>query len=169
MAQTICVGLTLSCLPHTGCCALLQAPEAPLLSQLISSPMRGLPQMRKPLLFFSSPPTRGAGPIPLPFLFLFPSSFFWPTWLCGDISCPFRCLRSSVSVQQVLCENSSICRFILAAFVGRDELHILLLLHHLDLPLCHFNYNVSWCCPLWVDPVWDSVLSRPGCLFPFPS
>ena len=22
---------------------------------------------------------------------------------------------------------------------------------------CHFNYNVSWCVPLWVNSVWDSL------------
>ena len=108
----------------------LIAPEAPLLSQLISPPVRRLPLIRN--LSSPSAPHRGAGPIPLPLLFLFPSSFFCPTWLCGDLFCPFRCPRASASVQQVLCENCSICRCILDAFVGRDELHILLLLCHLD-------------------------------------
>ena len=103
------------------------APEAPLLSQL---PVRGLLQMWEPLLSFSSP-TRGTGSIPLPFLFFFSSSFFHPTLLLGGLSCPFRCPSSSVSVQLVLCEKCSICRCILDAFVGRDEFHILLLLHHL--------------------------------------
>ena len=107
------------------------APKAPLLSQLISPPLRGLPQMREPLLSFSSTP-RGAGPIPLPLLFLFPSSFFHPTQLCGDLSCPFRCPRSSDSVQLVLYESCSICRCIIVAFVGKGELQVLLLLHHLD-------------------------------------
>ena len=41
-AWTIHVGLTLSCLPQTCYCALLQASEAPSLSQLISPPVRGL-------------------------------------------------------------------------------------------------------------------------------
>ena len=74
---------------------------------------------------------------PLPFPFL-----FHPTWLCGDISCPFKCPRSSASFQQEnyysICRcildvfvNYSICRCILDVFVGRDEIHILLLLHHL--------------------------------------
>ena len=56
VAQTICVGLTLSCLPQAGCCALLRAPKAPLLSQLISPPVRGLPWMQESLLSFRSPP-----------------------------------------------------------------------------------------------------------------
>ena len=56
VAQTICVGLTLSCLPQSGCWAPLQAPKAPLLSQLISPSVRGLPQMREPLFTLSSLP-----------------------------------------------------------------------------------------------------------------
>ena len=65
----ICVGLTLSCLPHTVCCILLQAPEAPFLFQTVSPPVRGLLWVQEPLLSFSFPP-RVAGPI-LTFLFLF--------------------------------------------------------------------------------------------------
>ena len=42
VVRTSRVGLTLCCLSLTGCCALLQAPEAPSLSQLISPPVRGL-------------------------------------------------------------------------------------------------------------------------------
>ena len=76
-------------------------------------------------------PARSTGPILLPLLFLFPSSFFHATRLHGDLSCPFRCPRSSASVQQVLCENCSTCRCIPSAFVGRGELHVLLLLCHL--------------------------------------
>ena len=135
VAWTIYVGLTLSYLPQTGCRALLRAPEAPLLSQLTSLLVRrASPDARtSPYLQFSN---RGAGPVLLPLLFLFPSSFFCPTQLHGDLSCPFRCLRSSASVQQVLCENCSIRRCVLDAFVGRDELHILLLLCHLGKSVC---------------------------------
>ena len=47
-------------------------------------------------------PTRGAG-------LFFDSSFLSvclsPTWLWGDFSCPFRCLKSSTNVQQLLCEK----------------------------------------------------------------
>ena len=77
-------------------------------------------------------PVRGAGPVLLPLLFLFSSFFFHPTWLYGDLSYPFRFPRFSASVKQVLCENSSICRCILGEFVGTDELHALLVLHHLE-------------------------------------
>ena len=63
-------------------------------------------------------PARGAGPILLPLLFLFPSSFFHLTWLHRDSFCTFRCLRRSASVQQVFCENCFICRCFLNAFVG---------------------------------------------------
>ena len=64
------------------------------LTELPSHPSDRLPQMSTSPLFSS--PTRIGGPIPpLPF----PSSFFRPTWLIRDLSCPFRCPRSSVSVQ----------------------------------------------------------------------
>ena len=32
---------------------------------------------------------------------------------------------------------------------------------------CHFSYDISWCSPLWVDPVWNSVLPELACLFSF--
>ena len=53
------------------------------------------------------------------FFFLIPLfffSFFCLTWLRGNFSCPFRCPKSSVNVQQVLCENCSICKHILFFF-----------------------------------------------------
>ena len=80
---------------------------------------------------------------PLPFSFLpgllvpfliplfFFSSFFHPTQLLGDFSCPFTILRSSANVQQVLYENCSICRCILDVLVRSDEFCILLF-RHLD-------------------------------------
>ena len=90
-------------------------------------------------------PSRGTGSILLPLLFLFPSSFH--TQLHGDLSCPFRCPRSSASLQQGLCEDCSICRCILDAIVGRDELHVLLFLHHLDScpTLINLNLNSHMC------------------------
>ena len=27
---------------------------------------------------------------------------------------------------------------------------------------CHFGYNVSWCIPFWVTPVWDSAFPGLG-------
>lgn len=44
--------------------------------------------------------------------------------------CPFRCARSSASVQQALCENRSICRCVLDVLVRRGE--FLILFCHLD-------------------------------------
>ena len=86
--------------------------------------------MQEPLLSFSSPPEAQV------LSHFLSSSFslllFGPIWLCGNLSCPFKCLRSSAHVQLVLCENCFMCRYILDAFMGRDELHVLLLLHHLD-------------------------------------
>lgn len=46
---------------------------------------------------------------------------------------------SSATVQPVLFENCSICRYIPDAFVGTDERHILLLLCDLEDPLIKFN------------------------------
>ena len=77
---------------------------------------------------------RCTDPILLALLFFFPS-FFHPVWLCGDLSCPFQCPRSSAGVQLVFFENYSICRCILDAFVERDELHIFLLHRHLGFSL----------------------------------
>ena len=61
------------------------APKVPLLFQLNFLPVRVVPLIQEPLLSFISL-TRGTGLILLPFLFLFPSSFFHPTWLRGDLS-----------------------------------------------------------------------------------
>ena len=91
------VGLNLAYLSQTSCCAFLQAPEAPPPSQLICPMVRGLPWVQEPLLSFSSPPG-----VQVPFCFFF--SFLSPTQLCEDFSCPFRCPRSSASVQQALWE-----------------------------------------------------------------
>lgn len=111
--------------PATGLSS--EPPGSPLL-QLISLLIRGLPQMQGPLRTFSSP--RGVQ-VPSCFLSSSFAFFFSPYPLCGDLSCPFRCPRSSASVQQVLCGNCFTCRCILDTFVGREKLHVLLLLHHL--------------------------------------
>ena len=88
--------------------------------QLIFPQEKGSPHLSYSQLHL---PIRGSGPILLP---IFPfSSFFHCILLCEDHYCLFRCLRSSASVQQVLCENYYICKCILDAFVGRDEFHIL--------------------------------------------
>lgn len=68
-----------------SCCAFLQAPEAPLLSQLICPMSRGLPECRN--LFCPSAPHQGCRYHSVS-LFLFSS--LSPTQLC-DFSCPFRC------------------------------------------------------------------------------
>ena len=52
----------------------------------------------------------------------FPFFFFCPMWLYRDLSCAFGYLRSSASSQQVVCENYSICRCLLGAFMWRDAL-----------------------------------------------
>ena len=72
VSWTTSVGLTLYCLPQTGCCALLQAPDTPLLSQLISPLAMGVPWVQEPLLSFRS--SRSPHRAQLPSCFL--SSFF---------------------------------------------------------------------------------------------
>ena len=129
VALTICVGLTLSCLPQTSCHALLQAPEAPLLFLMITLLVRGLPWVWEPLFSFSSP--RGTGPIPLPLFFSFFLSFILLSYagiflvLLG-VRGPLL-VFSSCSVRIV----PSLIRCIFDVFMGRSELHVFLL-HHLD-------------------------------------
>ena len=117
VAWTICAVLTLSCLPQTGCSVPLQSPEGPLLSQLNSLLWMGFSECGD----LSSPslPHQGCWSLPISSFLFF--SFFHPTQLCGNFSCTFRCLRSSTSVQQVLCENCSICRCILDVLVRRGK------------------------------------------------
>ena len=102
-------------LPQT---TLLWAPEVPFCSSWTLHWWGGFYRFRN----LSSPSlhARGSGPIILLILFFSPFSFSHLTWFYGDLSCPFinRCLRSSASVQQVLCENFSMCRCILDEFVG---------------------------------------------------
>lgn len=106
---TICVVLTLSCLLETSYWTLPWAPETLLLLQLFS------PYVETFLTFSTS-----LGIQVLLFLLFIPFSFFYLTWLHGDLSCLFRCLRSSCSFKLVLNDNCSICRCILDVFVGRD-------------------------------------------------
>ena len=115
VAWTICVCLTLSsCLPQTSCCSLLwQSPKFPFCP------------IWSPYCWGSFSACRT---IPL----LQPSLFFHLTLLFGDCFCPFRYPSSSASAQVVICENGSICRYILDEFVGTDDLHTFLLLHYLD-------------------------------------
>ena len=67
----------------------------------------------------SAPPTWNANYILLPLFFFFPffSSSYPVMW--GFF---LRCLRSSASVQQVLCVNCSTCRCILDVLVGISEI-----------------------------------------------
>ena len=86
-----------SILPATD--QLLGSPPSPQNSPSVPADLplvRGFPQMREPP--YLQLPTRSVGPILLPLLFLFPSSFFPPTWLHGDLSCSFRCSKLSASI-----------------------------------------------------------------------
>ena len=100
--------------------------------------------MWEPLLFLNSP-TRDTGPIH-PVLFFFPYSSSHHTWLCGDLSCPFQCPGSSTSVQPVHRDSCSFCRCILDAFPKRDKLYVLLLLHHLEIPMV----IIVWCFKIYI-------------------
>ena len=95
MSWTVCVSLTLSCLSW-----LLHfppiAPEAPLLSQLISLPVRGPPRCYN--LFSFSVPQQGWESYPISsFLFLPFLLLVIPNYT-RIFTCPGRCLRSSASV-----------------------------------------------------------------------
>ena len=111
--------------------------DAPLLSQLIS-PSGGFPTCGN---LSSSAPHKGcrfhptSSPLLFPFFFLSSYLVMWRSFLS------FLASKSSASVQLVLCENCSICRCILDAFVKREKLHLLLLLHHL--PLFSFSTHLS--------------------------
>lgn len=85
-------------------------------------------------------------------IFFFP--FCHPTWLCGDFSSPFRCPRSSASVQQVVCENCSVCRCILGIPVRRGSFRILLF-RHFDSSRTCFLFTVLFPYPFlgWMSSI----------------
>ena len=123
---------SLSCRPQTSCCV-------PLWSRKVPFCPSGFPYWEGASLScrnLSSPsaPHQERWSLPISsFLSFF--SFFYPTQLHGKLSCPFRCPRSSTSIQQVLCENP-ICRCILDALVRRCEFHLRL--------FCHLDSSSSW-------------------------
>ena len=103
--------------------------EAPLLCQLISLLVRGLLWIQEAFISFSTPPEFRSHPsfLPLPLPFSLSSySVIWESFfLLLGVQNP--CYSSAGLLWELL-----LCRCILDAFVGRDELHILLLLCHLD-------------------------------------
>lgn len=88
-------------------------------AQLISLLVRGFLWMWEPLCFFRSPQTPGAWTHPISSLLFFP--FLLSYLVIKDLFCTLQCPRSLANVQLVLCENVSICRCILDAFMERDE------------------------------------------------
>ena len=78
-----------------------------------------------------------------PFTFSFPLGllvpFLIPLFFFSSFFHSFRCPKSSTNVQQVLCGNCSICRWILDVLVRSNEFHILLF-HHLDSSLLSFFF-----------------------------
>ena len=138
--QTKGTVLTLPCLPQTAHYILLWFPKGSFLSQLISPLWRdGFLNTGRSLLTFNLPPGFLV-PFLIPFFFL-SFSFFHPTWLQGNFSCPLSCLKSSTNVQQVFCENCPIYRCILDVLVRREEFCILLF-HHLDTSPLNINFCI---------------------------
>lgn len=91
-------------------------------AQLISLLVRGFLWMWEHLCFLQVPSNpRGMGPIPLPLFFFSPFFFLLSYLVIKDLFCTLQCPRSSANLQLVLCENLSICRCILDAFMERDE------------------------------------------------
>ena len=128
VAQTRPAVLTLPCCPQTIHCILLKSFERPGLSQLTSPVLCGEAFLREGTFPHLQLPTRVAGPI-----FYSSSSFFFLSsyQVVREFLLLFWESKSSASLQQVLCENRSICRCILDVPVRRDEFHVLLF-HHLD-------------------------------------
>ena len=89
-------------------------------------PVRGCSNLSSP-----SSPLQGCGSHPVSSFLCFPFLFFILPSYSRIFSCPFMCLRSSASIQLVLCVNFSTCRCILDVLVGRSEPQALLF-HHLD-------------------------------------
>ena len=90
--------------PCTFLSGKFQAPAAP------SRLAKEFPRVRETFLFHSSLPR-------VQVLSQFPFFPFSPTWLCGDLSCSFGCVRSSASFQLVFCENCCRCSCIFDVFV----------------------------------------------------
>ena len=115
-ALIICAGTSPLCPPHPCGCALLRGSEASPLRQPPSPPTKGLPSVWKPFLLHSSLPL-----VQVPSLFFCLCFFFFLLPYPGmwGVSCLLGGLRSSASVQQVLCRSCSTCRCISDVFVGR--------------------------------------------------
>ena len=77
---------------------------------------------------------------------LFPLFFLSSYLAMWHLSYPFQCPGSSTSVQPVHRESCSFCRCILDAFAKRDKLYVLLLLHHLEIPMV----IIIWCFKIYI-------------------
>ena len=96
----------------------------PLLSQLIALPMRGLLQVQDPLVSCTSLLWGARSHSASCFFFL---SFILPGY--AEIFVVLSAAQSPLLVFSMYSENCSNCRCILDVFVGRGELHVLLLCH----------------------------------------
>ena len=104
-AWTLCADLAPSCQPQAKCCAISKSLTHPPVSAALLT-VKGLLQMWKSWPYLQLP-SRSRDLILPPLLFLSPS-FFYPARLYGNHAFPFMCLKSSASIQQVLCENFSV-------------------------------------------------------------
>lgn len=110
---SVWISLVLSC-PDQHICFPLTAPDALLLSQLTSPGRRGFLECGHLSLLLQLPYSKGMGPLHFLPSFFFPSLYFLlPSYAGSFLS--LWCSRSA-SVQLV-CENCSICRCSLDAFV----------------------------------------------------
>ena len=116
--------LTLSCFPQTVCCILFSPLKVPFCPGWFPHcEGSGFSWMWELLLTFIFLPE-----LLVPFLIsLFIFSFFFPTQLWGDFSCPFRHLKSSANPQQVFCETVPLIDIFFMYLWGEMNLHLLIL------------------------------------------
>ena len=95
VAPTIFAGFSLSCLPQTSCCTLLFSLWSSFSVPGDLPPGEDASQGAGTLLPFQLPLSNTG-------LILLPLLFFLPYWFHGDLSCSFRCLRSSAGEHQFI-------------------------------------------------------------------
>ena len=108
--------LTLSCLPQTICWILLWFPKGLFLSKLISPLWWSFPEWW--VLPSPSAPHKS-----------FWSIFFFILLFLSSVFHSFRCPKSYANVQQVLCGNCSVCRWIICVLMKSNKFCILLFCH----------------------------------------
>ena len=115
-APSLCDGISPLCPPHPCCCTLLHGSKASPLRHPQSPPVKGLPRVWKPFLLHSSLPLVKVLSLFFCLCFFYFLLPYPGTW---GVSCLLGSLRSSASVQYVLCRSCSTRRFVSDLFVGR--------------------------------------------------